>query len=378
MMTRVMFLVSRLGIGGAESQLIQLANGLDRDRFMPTVVTIKDPGEQASRIAKDVPLLALESPSARDPRIPGRIARSIRAERPHVLHCTNATAGVLGRVAARLAGAPPVVVAEHSTGRALLWQRTLLPAANVLLSRGTTVVACGRSQVSTLRRERHRASAIRVIVNGVDPGVYRTGADRRAAREELGIPAAEVTVGIVAALRPEKNHEAFLRVARLVADGGPQVGFVIVGDGPQRARLESLSAEFGLTTRVTFLGARADVPRVLEAMDVVMLTSHPVVETFPLSILEAMAAEIPVVATRVGDVADIVVEGVTGFVVDPGDIDTLTDRVTALATDQAARVSMGRAARQRLIDHFTLARMIGEYEALFDGLRGSASSVGDV
>ncbi|MCH8924188.1 MAG: glycosyltransferase, partial [Planctomycetes bacterium] len=142
----------------------------------------------------------------------------------------------------------------------------------------------------------------------------------------------------------------------------PNARFLIVGDGPQRAELESLAARLDLTGAVHFLGCRGDVPKILSASDVFALTSH--VEASPVSILEAMACGRPVVSTRVGSVAESVGDGETGYLVEPGDTDALAARLVELLGDREQASRMGRAGRQRVLATSSLERMVAGYEAM--------------
>ena len=165
--------------------------------------------------------------------------------------------------------------------------------------------------------------------------------------------------GIVAALRPEKNHEMFLYVAALVHRTLPAARFLVVGDGPQRTKLEALAQSLGIAEAVRFLGTRSDVPEVLSLMDVLVLTSH--MEANPICLLEAMASEKPVVATRVGSVAETVLDGRTGYLVAPGDSQGMADRVLELLTDPTRAAAMGRAGREQVIAHWSVDRMVQGY-----------------
>jgi glycosyltransferase involved in cell wall biosynthesis len=195
----------------------------------------------------------------------------------------------------------------------------------------------------------------------VDPEQFSAGHDSTV-RQEFGIPDGTVAVGIVARLWPEKNVAMALRgVAALRARGSAHL--VIVGDGPCRPELERLAVDLGLARDVTFLGMRSDVPRVLTALDIVVLTSAT--ETFPLSVLEGMAAG-RVVATGVGDVSRIVVDGQTGYVVSPDDVALFAERLDELISDAVLRAAMGRKGRQRVADKYPRTLMKQSYERLFD------------
>ena len=178
----------------------------------------------------------------------------------------------------------------------------------------------------------------------------------------LDLDAKAPVVGIVAALRPEKNHDMFLRVAALVHEALPAARFLVVGDGPERARLEALAQSLGIAKVVRFLGTRRDVPEVLSLLDVLVLTSHS--EANPLCLLEAMASEKPVVATRVGSVSETVLDGQTGYLVAPGDCSAMAGRVLELLRDRDRAATIGRTGREQVIAHWSVARMVQGYQDL--------------
>ncbi len=216
-----------------------------------------------------------------------------------------------------------------------------------------------------------------VIPNGVDTERFAPYPDVLAVRRELGIGPADPVVGIVAALRPEKNHELFLEVARRVVDQLPAARFLVIGDGPCREAMERRAVELGVADHTLFLGSRSDVPRLLAAMDVFALTSH--IEANPMSILEAMSVGRPVVATNVGSIHEAVEDGRTGFLVPPGDADQFAERVLQLLCNPLTRESMGNAARQAAISHWSLDTMVGGYEHLIESVyarKPSARSAG--
>ncbi len=146
----------------------------------------------------------------------------------------------------------------------------------------------------------------------------------------------------------------------------PEARFAIIGDGPERARLEAESAALGLGAQVLFLGARDDVPALMRALDVAVLSSRPVVETFPVTLLEAMASGVPVVSTEVGSIAALVPEGEVGFLVPSGDAEALAERIGQLLGDPELRSTLGSAGRARVERHYTVGAMVSAYAKLFE------------
>jgi glycosyltransferase involved in cell wall biosynthesis len=265
-----------------------------------------------------------------------------------------------GRLAARRAGLPVVLSAIHSTGwpDGINWlNRRLTPLTDAFIA-----VAQGHGE-HLVKRERFPREKVRVIPNGIDVARFRPRPETRAAvRQSLGIDAEAPVCGIVAALRPEKNHELFLHAAAKVAPARRDARFLMIGDGPRRGDLERLTAELNLASVVQFLGSRSDVDELLAALDVFALTSHN--EASPVSILEAMATGLPVVATRVGSVAESVDQGATGFLVTPNSVDETAARWLELMNNDRLCRSMGEAARQSAVERWSLETMVQGYEDL--------------
>jgi glycosyltransferase involved in cell wall biosynthesis len=207
-----------------------------------------------------------------------------------------------------------------------------------------------------------RAAKVRVIPNGVDVERFHPRWPDRTLGDRLHLPEGAPVAGIVAALRPEKNHALFLRSAALVRRQLPEARFLIVGDGPERGRLERLCRELAIGDAVHFLGTRTDVAELLSLVDVLMLTSH--MESNPVSILEAMASEKPVVATRVGSVPETVLDGRTGHLVPPGHASRMAARVVELLRNPDRAAQMGRAGREEVIAHWSIERTVRGYEDL--------------
>jgi glycosyltransferase involved in cell wall biosynthesis len=220
------------------------------------------------------------------------------------------------------------------------------------------------------------ADKICVIPNGIDVERFHPRWPDRRLQEELDLPLRAPVVGIVAALRPEKNHEMFLRVAALVRGRLPDARFLIVGDGPQRQPLEALAQELGIAKAVHFLGTRSDVPELLSLIDVLLLTSLS--EASPICLLEAMASEKPVVATRVGSVSETVVDGRTGYLVAPDDSTGMASRVLELLDDRDRAAHMGRAGREHVIARWSVDRMVEGYQDLIADIYAAKSEAATV
>jgi glycosyltransferase involved in cell wall biosynthesis len=268
-----------------------------------------------------------------------------------------------GRLAARLAGVPVILTALHSTG----WPDVVGRLNRLLTPITDGFIAVAEEHGRYLREvERFPPDKVFVIPNGVDTDRFRPRPATATSREQLGLPREGPVVGIVAALRPEKDHELFLRVAARVLRVVPAAQFMIIGDGEIRPRLEALCDDLGIGAAVHFLGTRGDIPHLLSLIDVSVLTSK--MEASPVTILEAMACGKPCVAPRVGSIPETVVEGETGHLISPGNEEEFTQAIARLLTDPARMRRLGQNARRRVEEHYSLERMVEGYEQLIGGL----------
>jgi glycosyltransferase involved in cell wall biosynthesis len=268
-----------------------------------------------------------------------------------------------GRLAAWRAGVPVIASALHSTGLPdhVEWpNRLLAPLTDAFIA---VAESHGRFLAE---REGCPTGKIRVIPNGVDVDRFRPQAGGRQARTQWGWTSENGIVGIVAALRPEKNHELFLDAAFRVVHRLPTARFLVVGDGPRRPQLEARAAELGLQDHVRFLGTRHDVPNLLSAIDVFVLSSR--MEASPVSILEAQACARPVVAPAVGSIPEAVIDGQTGCLVPPDDSPALADRLVDLLCNEEKANGMGRAGRQRVVENYSVAGMVKGYQDLIESI----------
>lgn len=359
---RVMFMQTDMRIGGAEMLTANILRRLNCDRFAPELCCLKELGELGESLAGEIPVHHGLLRGKYDLRVWPRLNRLLRSRETDAVITVGAGDKMFwGRLAARRVGVPVVLSALHSTG----WpdgvgrlNRMLTPITDSFIA---VAASHGKFLAKNLGIPDERVA---VIPNGVDTQRFAPVADVAEIRAEFGIGPVDPVVGIVAALRPEKNHELFLEMAARVVKQLPNARFLIVGDGPCRAALESRARVLGIENHTLFVGSRSDVPRLLAAIDVFALTSH--IEANPLSILEAMSVGRPVVATNVGSIHEAVTNGETGFLVTPGDADQFSDRVLRLLTAPLASHAMGLTARESVVNRWSIEAMVEGYERLIE------------
>ena len=384
---RLMRIIARLNIGGPAIQAITLADELTAFGYVTRLVRgTEDPGEGnmdylASQRGVTPTLIASmrRDPGLGDLTALARLVWLLRRDRPQVVHTHAAKGGTLGRVGVLLAyplprHRPVVVHTYHGhsltgyfSGRTAAFYRVV----EKLLARVTDLLLAVSAEVRDDLVELRVApqSKFRVMPLGFDLGPFtadaRRAERRRATRATWGIGDDELVVTLIARLVPIKRVDRFLALARRLAER-PGVRFVIVGDGELRPQLTGSEDASALGDRLVWAGFRRDVADVCYASDVVVLTSDN--EGTPVSLIEAQAAMVPVVATDVGGVRSVVLDGQTGLLAGASDVKALADHVGRLLDDGAERTRMGAAGRAHVTAHYTLGRLVADHAALYDEL----------
>ncbi len=355
---RVLWLIDSLTVGGAEALAVEFAALGERSAVELHVCclrSIQGNAREADLRSRGVRVTNLEARSLRDLRAFRRLLAVLRQERPQIVHAHLRYASIWGVVAARLCGIPLLATLHLLPDGAPWWSRDGIRERLMcwLLdhwSSGVIAVsaAVGRAYAGAgLIRERR----LRVVHNGVDCDSILEGAVAGPAlRRELGIEAARPLVTTISVLRPGKGVEVLLAAVPHVLERVPEAVFLVVGDGPERCALERQAAALGGSGRVRFLGHRRDVPRILGASSLFVLASHG--DAFPTVLLEAMAAGLPVVASDVGGIPEIV-EAETGRLVPPGDAAGLAGSIVALLQAPQSLRDMGERARYRARERFS-------------------------
>ena len=366
---RVMFLTTSMPVGGAETLLVNLVRRLDRNRFAPEVICLKDRGPLGEELAGEIPVYSHLLKHKYDLSVLPRLIRLMRSRQTAIVVTVGAGDKMFwGRLAARFARVPVVLSALHSTG----WPDSVGRLNRILtpITDGFIGVADAHAQ-HLVERERFPQEKVFTIYNGVDVDRFVPSA-RSNAREELGIPADAPVVAILAALRPEKNHEFFLAGAERIRKQLPKAHFLVIGDGHRRANLEHCAAELGLSDCTHFVGSRDDVPELLAASDLLALTSHN--EASPVSIIEALSCGVPVVSANVGSVPEIVLEGKNGFLFERGDIDGFVRHCVSILADCPLRERLAACGRQMIVENRSLDVMVEGYQALMARLHSAKTS----
>ena len=386
---KILRVIARLNMGGPALHVAYLTEGLRKRGYDTTLVAGSlARGEDSMAFVADahgveivhIDELGREISPLRDLAATIRLARLIRKERPQILHTHTAKAGTVGRVAALLAGSrrPPIVV---HTFHGHVLRGYFGPVRSLafrllerwLASRSTALIAVSpqvRDDLVGLGvAPRERFVVIRLGIE-LDERVSGEQNGRAESRRYLGISDDRFAVGWIGRMTAVKRTDDVLVAFKQLRDSGVDAMLCMVGDGPDRVQLERRAHELGVMREVLFLGYQEEVASFYAAFDALVLPSSN--EGTPVSAIEALAAERPVVATRVGGVPDVVRDGEDGFLVEAGETGDLADRLEQLARDPELRERMGRRGRERVLPRYAVDRLVEDVDELYRSLLSAA------
>jgi glycosyltransferase involved in cell wall biosynthesis len=304
----------------------------------------------------------------------GELRRAIRSFRPDVVHTHSSKAGILGRTAARLEKVPIVVHSIHGWGFTPLqssMKRWIFLAAERRVAPWTDhFIAVSQANIDQGRAHGLLGENVSLIRSGIDLSAFGNPVPTASARRQLAIPEGSLVVTQIGNLKPQKAPLDFVRMAAIIASTDPGVHFVVAGDGPLRRQVEDLGTELGISDRLHLPGWWEDVPALLAMTDVGVLTSRH--EGLPRSVVEALAAGVPVAATAVDGTPEVVQDGVNGYLVPPGETERMAAKVRILLDDENLRREMGQAGSEGL-EAFDIDEMVCRQEELYEWLSGRRS-----
>ncbi len=342
--------------------MVSLAKGMPALGWSTSVVTLREPGIIGEEmIGTSVPFYHDIAPGKYSPRNAHRIRRILLEQKADLLYILDHENALFwGRLAAHKLGIP-TIAALHSTR---LWGGK--PSLSWLTRRmspgDAAIVAVADGQKRYLVQELHLPSQIiHVVYNGIELKRFENVTPYKF--DDLGLPYGNY-IGFMGAIRPEKNIPLLIRAFYSLAADFPSWHLAIVGEGPEENEMRRLIHALGMDARIHLTGFKRDVERIYPLLDLVVLPSHPVVETLPLALIEAGAAGLPVVATRVGSVDEIVQEGETGLMVPPNDEVALREAIRGLLLDEGLRKSMGAKARNHIHSTFGMDKCLAAHDKL--------------
>lgn len=373
--------ITRLDWGGPPDIMRLICTSLDADAFDIRLIT----GPSACPSAKTrgflnnfkdriviVPQLQRDVHPLKDLIALFKLYCLLKKEKFDIVHTHTAKAGVLGRIAAWLAGGAKVIHTSHGhnfygyfgsvKSRLVIMVERLLTRITTKLTTLTELETCDLDSYNVARPEK-----VVVINSGLELDLYReVDIDSVQKRNELNVSRDTVLAGMIGRLEPVKGPEYFVEAARLVKERFPQAEFLIVGEGSLRHALESRCKELSISDKTSFTGWREDIPEILAILDIVVLPSLN--EAVGRILIEAGACGKPVVASRVGGIPEVIRDNETGILVPPRDVTGLANALTSLLENRGRRLTMGEAARDWVDDKFTASRMVERFSSLYTEL----------
>ncbi|MDY0093439.1 MAG: glycosyltransferase family 4 protein [Candidatus Vecturithrix sp.] len=390
-MIKVCHIITQLELGGAQQNTLFTVGHLDRSQFLPILITgvegllIEEANRYTDVQKYYLPELIREIRPVQDLSAIFQLRRILRQERrkdphmPFIVHTHSSKAGIVGRWAAQLAGIPVVLHSIHGFGfhpyQSLLvrWSYLLLEWITARIT--THFIAVSAANITTgLRYRLFTEDRVSLIRSGIDLLRFHqyaslTHSEGQAHRtqmlKKLHLPDNTPIIGMVACFKPQKAPLDFIRVMNIVVKRHPHVHAVMVGDGVLRPQIEALIAEYHLEESITLTGWRTDIPALLPLCDMLVLTSYW--EGLPRVCPQAMAAGLPIVATNVDGIPEAVQDGSNGFLLQPGDIQGLADKIVYLLAHPDIAQQMGNNGHERVAE-FDIHRMVRQQEELYRSL----------
>jgi glycosyltransferase involved in cell wall biosynthesis len=373
--------ITRMIVGGAQENTMYTAEMLDYSRFHTEILCGPQTGSEGSLIEetrqRDVPMIIIpdlvrQISPLQDMRTLRNLTSLVRANQYSIVHTHSSKAGILGRLAARNAGVPIIIHTVHG------WSfheylSTPVRALYIMLERWAAkftdalIVVAERDIHKGLNVKIGKPNQYKLIRSAIpleefDPSIV----DRQSVRRELGIPENAPVVGNVGRFSEQKNPLDWTRVAGIIGRSHPSVHFLLVGDGPLRAQVFDRLEQEGIAERTILTGLRRDIPPLISAMDIFLLTS--LWEGLPRVIPQSMAMRKPVVAFRVDGVSEAIHDGQTGFLCSPGDVSAMAQRCSYLIENPVERKVFGESGRAYTIEEFNLYKMIAQIEDVYETL----------
>lgn len=349
-----------LAAGGSERYTVDVASGLDRERYTPFICALDKGGAfESDADSRGIPYTLMSRTPGLSPRLIWRIYQIFRSRRAKIVHTHHFPSLLYSLIGAKLVGAR-LIHTEHGLSTYNVWHRRF--ALRVMSQFCHAVVAVGVDSERFLRQQVGvEASKLFVIPGGVRADRFRN-VSRADARRDLGLKESDRVIVMVARLSPEKNHVLLLDAFEEVRKRIPEARLLIVGGGPEQAAIVERIGRLGLAGCVNMLGVRHDIPQVLSASDVFVLTSDR--EALPIAVLEAMAAGLPIVATNVGDLYTVIEDGINGRLIPPGDVEGFANATISLLQNPELSTLMGRNNRFRA-NEFTVSTTVEKYERIY-------------
>ena len=366
---KILHLITSLEVGGAQHGLLLGLPRFDPGRYEHIICSLMDRMQMAAQFRRagiEVHTLGLNRKT--DLAVALRLRSLLKRLRPDVLHTYLLHSNVLGRIVGKLTGVPAIIGSERTIGQARRWGRLVTRLTNPLTD------AVEVNSETGARSIEHDLGVppgkIEVVRSGIDLDAYGSSLKRTAIRSELGLTDGQHLVLYVGRLQPVKGVEYGIRAFASAMASHQNMHMALAGEGEQLAYLQNLVIELGINEAITFLGVRNDLPDLLAAADSVLMPS--LTEGFPRTAIEAMAAGKPVIATSVGGTPEAIIDGETGLLVPPMDVDAMVKALVELVGDRELQVRLGSAGRKRAEQNYSVENYVSRLDGLYRKLLGLA------
>ena len=374
----VLQLAGCLEVGGAEVLACRIAEALSH-RYRPVLGCLEFLGTLGERArSRGMTVHVLDKRPGIDWRVVGRLRTLFRSERIGLVHAHQYGPFFYSALARFPRTNPPILMTEHGRNQPDVRMLSHVLFNRAMLRRHDRFVAVSADVSQALdQKEAFPLDRTSVILNGIDfANLHGAAGTRGEVRHALGIDPAAPLLIMVARLDPLKDHSTALRAMAQVVEKRPEAQLLLVGAGPEADRVEREVSAMGLQRHVHLLGRRTDIPRLLGASDAFLLTSTS--EGIPLALIEAMAAGLPVVATGVGGIPEVIVDGQCGLLAAAGDATTLANHILSILADPSLGQQMGQRGRARALARFSEEQMLAGYDSLYRQiLSGSGTQLGN-
>ncbi len=359
---RVLFITSNLGIGGLERVIVQLCMHLDKQKFIPAVCCIHFKGDLAAELEKqNIRIFELNS-KKKDYLAFLKILPVIEEFKPQIVHTHNINASIDGIIASVIKKVPIRIHTDHA--RTFPDKTRYMLAEKIISSFINRIIAVTEeTRENLIRFEKIDKRKIQVISNGISSIALKTETEIKKKKKEMGLLHFEFLIGTVVRLEVQKGLIHLIRAVPLILQKFPFTGFIIAGRGTQREILEREAEMLGVSRSVNFLGPRLDIGDILNLLDVYVLSS--VWEGLPMSLLEAMSCQRPIVATRVGGIPQAIADGESGILVPPASPVHLAQAICKMLENGVLRQRLAVEARRRFEKNFTVATMVQTHQDIY-------------
>jgi glycosyltransferase involved in cell wall biosynthesis len=364
---KVLHLITSLEVGGAQHGLLLGLPRFDPDRYEHIVCSLMDRMQMAMQFRQagiEVHSLGLRQKT--DLAVALRLRTLLKQLRPDILHTYLLHSNVVGRIVGRLVGIPAIIGSERTIGQARRWGRLATRLTNPLTDAVEVNSETGARAIENDLGV--PAEKIEVVRSGIDLDAFGGSAGRAETRSALGIADGQHLVLYVGRLRPVKGVEFGIRAFARASTQHPNMHMAMAGEGEQLGYLDNLATELEISEKVTFLGVRNDLPDLFAAADSVLMPSLN--EGFPRTAIEAMAAGKPVIATGVGGTPEAIVDGETGILVPPKDVEAMAEALVKLVGDPELQARLGAAGRVRAIQNYSVDNYVARLDGLYRQLLG--------